>query len=205
VSGGDRHARAVAGLTRLNGFLPVEQCAAIRAELGYCHWYPSAVVGGRDGERTAARISACRVSETTCESWFTRQLARRLRAIDRRIDTLLPGFALRREPWQATRYRPGGKFKPHFDCGQWRDDPAGERERTVIIFLNTPRAGGETCFPHLGAAIRPATGLFLSWRNLTGEGERDTAMLHCSLPVLAGRKTMLVTWVRERALKRTST
>lgn len=183
-------------------FLSLEECAAIRAELAFAFWYPSTVVERTGGSKVAGRISPCRVSETTDESWFTRELADRMRAIDGRLAALLPGFGERREGWQATRYSPGGRFKPHMDCGLWEGDPAGEREHTVLIFLNTPRSGGETFFPNLGAAVRPVAGRLLTWRNLTADGGCDRRMMHSSLPLLAGRKTVLVTWLRQRAFQR---
>lgn len=184
------------------GFLSREECAAIRAELAFAFWYPSTVVQRVEGSVAAGRISPCRVSETTDESWFTRQLADRVRSIDDRLAALLPGFRERREGWQATRYFPGGRFRPHMDCGLWDGDPAGEREQTVILFLNTPRSGGETFFPWLGAAVRPEAGRLLTWRNLTADGGCDRRMIHSSLPLLAGRKTVLVTWLRQRAFQR---
>lgn len=183
-------------------FLSPEECAAIRAELAFAFWYPSTVVHRVEGLRVAGRISPCRVSETTDESWFTRELAQRMRIINARLTALLPGFGERREGWQATRYFPGGRFKPHMDCGHWDGDPAGEREHTVLIFLNTPRSGGETFFPYLGTAIRPVAGRLLAWRNLTDDGGCDRRMTHSSLPLLAGRKTVLVTWLRQRAFQR---
>ncbi|MEA3063212.1 MAG: prolyl 4-hydroxylase [Sphingomonadales bacterium] len=202
MNGRTASAPADEGLTAIGAFLSAQQCASIRAELAFAHWYPSMVVGpGPDGV-SSARISACRTSESTDESWFTPQLARRIRGIDRRIAALFPGFAERREEWQATRYFTGGAFRAHFDTGHWQDEPAGEREHTVLIFLDTPRAGGETCFPLLDVAIRARTGLFLAWCNLAGDGNRDARMVHSSLPVRAGRKTVLVTWLRQRPYER---
>lgn len=187
-----------------SAFLSLEECAAIRAELAFAFWYPSTVVERTGGAKVTGRVSSCRVSETTDESWFTRELADRMRSIDDRLAALLPGFGERREQWQATRYFPGGRFKPHMDSGLWDGEPAGEREHTVLIFLNTPRSGGETFFPYLGAAIRPVAGRLLTWRNLTAGGGCDGRMTHSSLPLLAGRKTVLVTWLRQRAFQRRS-
>ncbi|MEA3017922.1 MAG: prolyl 4-hydroxylase [Sphingomonadales bacterium] len=186
------------GLMLRESFLSPPECASIREELAYAHWYPSRVVGrDSDGE-----IGTHRISETTDESWFTPQLSRRLRRIEARIEPLLPGFGRRREHWQATRYSRGGTFKAHFDCGAWRHDPEGDREHTVLIFLNRPRRGGETCFPHLGLVVRPAAGLFAAWRNLKDDGAHDRTKLHSSLAVAEGRKLVLVTWVRQREFER---
>jgi prolyl 4-hydroxylase len=191
-----------AGPMSQRAFLSPEECAAIRSELEFAFWYPSTVVQRIEERRVAGRISPCRVSETTDESWFTRELAVRMRSINARLGDILPGFEERREGWQATRYFRGGRFKPHVDCGHWDGDPAGEREHTLLIFLNSPRSGGETFFPYLGAAIRPVAGLLLTWRNLTADGLCDRRMTHSSLPLLAGRKTVLVTWLRQRAFQR---
>lgn len=189
-------------LTATPDFVPRETCRTILEELGFARWYPSTVVERVDGERLAGRISACRVSETTDESWFTTGLRTALEPVNRALEAMLPGFEARREGWQATRYSPGGRFRPHTDCGHWDGDPAGEREHTVLIFLNRPRSGGETCFPFRGEEYRPQPGLLLVWRNLTADRRCDRTMTHSSLPVLAGRKTVLVTWLRQRPFRR---
>jgi prolyl 4-hydroxylase len=182
------------GLFCVDGFLRETQCHAIIEELDFALWRPSGVAE-YDGPRVR---SSFRLSETTTGRWFSTSLRRTMRAIDRRIERLVPRFVQRREEWQATRYGVGGKFDYHFDGGQWVENPSGDREHTVLLYLDTPRRGGGTHFKELDVEITPKAGRLVAWRNLDADGKRDDAMLHAALPLLAGKKTVLVTWVRER-------
>lgn len=179
-------------------FLTRAQCRAILGELSFAFWYPSAVVEAGAGGCRGRAVRTSRISETTDESWFGGSLPDAISTIDRRLAERFPKFEARREAWQATRYRKGGRFKAHLDCGHWGEEPAGERQCTFLLFLDRPRGGGETCFPRLGRIVPPAAGLLLAWRNLTAAGDCDRMMLHASLPVTEGTKTVLVTWLRER-------
>lgn len=188
------------GPTAIDGFLSPAECNRVLAELAYSFWRPSMVVRSKGSKSLETTRSSERVSESTEARWFSPQLNEELEAIDRKIGSVLRGFRRRREMWQATRYPKGGHYDAHFDCGHWSDEIAGERDYTVLIFLDTPRRGGETCFPLLDLEIKPRAGRLLFWRNLVGGSARDPNMLHSSLPLLAGRKTVLITWVRQRPL-----
>ncbi|HEV7993254.1 MAG TPA: 2OG-Fe(II) oxygenase [Gemmatimonadaceae bacterium] len=185
----------------IDGFLRPEQCAAMLDELDFALWRPSTVAERYDGAELSVVRRSMRVSESTAEEWFTPALRRMIRAIDARIARLVPRLAARRERWQATRYVRGGRFDYHFDCGHWADEPAGERERTVLLYLDTPRRGGSTHFRELDVDVEARAGRLVVWRNLTPARARDPDMLHAGAPLAAGRKTVLVTWVRQRTLR----
>ncbi|HEV8366188.1 MAG TPA: 2OG-Fe(II) oxygenase [Gemmatimonadaceae bacterium] len=109
--------------------------------------------------------------------------------------------AARFEDWQAVRYRCGGKFDYHLDAGLWSSEPAGERVWSVIVYLDTPLAGGATTFKQLGLKVQAVAGRLLLWKNLLSDGTPNPWMLHRGAPVRRGRKTILVTWIRERAAR----
>ena len=189
----------------IDRFLDPEECSRILEELAYAYWQPSMVLrSAYDGEARSVR-TATRISETAMESWFPAPLLRMLKTIDRRLAQLVRHLSARREEWQATRYRKGGKFDYHFDSGHWAREPAGDRQHTVLLYLDTPRQGGSTRFPELGLEVKAQAGRLVIWRNLTREHERDPRMLHAGAPLRKGRKTVLVTWVRQRSVKRRRT
>jgi prolyl 4-hydroxylase len=184
----------------VDGFLSRERCSSLLQELQYAFWSPSTVVEPRARRAGHIAYHAMRVSESTYENWFTASITQELRGISRRLEKLIAGFEGRRERWQATRYRRGGKFDCHFDCGHWAKDPAGDREHTVVIFLNRPGSGGGTYFPLLDLEVPAVAGRLLLWSNLAADGSRNSDALHAGLPILRGSKTVLVTWVRQRKI-----
>jgi prolyl 4-hydroxylase len=185
----------------MDGFLSERACAAILEELAFAFWRPSTVILRQADGSLESRRSLTRVSETAAQEWFSRPLLARLGRIERRLAGLLGRAAERYEPWQATRYCPGGRFDFHLDGGYWRDDPAGDRETTVLLYLDAPRAGGATHFPDLGLKVAARPGRLLAWDNLLPDGASDPRMRHAGAPVRVGRKTILVTWIRQRAIR----
>lgn len=181
----------------VDNFLRPEQCTAILGELAFAFWVPSGVTKYSLRRRLLTTQSPTRVSESTTEDWFTPRLLRTMRFINRRLSSLIPHFEDRREYWQATRYKAGGAFDYHYDSGPWSETPEGDREHTVMIYLNRPRSGGTTHFCKLGLQVVPKVGRLIVWRNLEDE-KLDPQMLHAGTPIKAGRKAVLVTWVRQR-------
>jgi prolyl 4-hydroxylase len=184
-------------LTCIDGFLPSHHCAAILKELRFAFWWPSTVTVESTKHQYEVQVSNLRISESTDDSWFTPQLLSRLGTIDRRLEHLVPSFRRRREAWQATHYEKACKFEYHLDAGHWAHEERGDRERTVLIYLNTPRDGGSTHFKILGVDVKARAGRLLSWQNLL-VSKPDVEMLHASRPLIRGTKTVLITWVRQR-------
>jgi len=188
----------------IDDFLAPETCELIREELEFSFWRPSTVVRREAGGLLRDRRSKMRVSETTSADWFSPELSREIRKIETRLTRVLGYTRERFEPWQATRYGMGGKFDFHFDCGCWREDPAGEREATLLLYLDSPARGGSTYFRDLGLTVEARAGRLLVWRNLLTNGEPDPRMIHSAAPVKSGKKTTLVTWVRQRTIRTNS-
>lgn len=100
------------------------------------------------------------------------------------------------------RYRPGEEYHPHRDYRPpgsiERDRPeAGNRQRTICVYLNEPEAGGETEFPVAGLKITPRAGRAVVFDNLHADGRPDADSLHAGLPVQQGEKWLATLWIRQ--------
>ena len=181
----------------IDAFLARGTCDRILEELDVAFWKPSTVVRRRyDGLSTESSDS--RRSDTAHEKWFSPQLKRDLRVIERRLVRLLGCDKARYEAWQATRYRRGDRFDYHYDAGYWSAEPSGDRERTVLIYLTTPCRGGGTQFRELNVDVEARAGRLLTWTNILPSGKSNLRSLHAGAPVASGTKTVIVNWIRQR-------
>ena len=109
------------------------------------------------------------------------------------------------EPIQGQRYAVGQEFKQHTDyfepngpdfekfCGF-----SGNRTWTVMIYLNTPEAGGATRFKAIDKIVQPELGKLLAWNNRRPDGTLNPATMHHGMKVRAGTKYVVTKWFRER-------
>lgn len=145
-------------------------------------------------------INADRTSEGM---FFQRGENAVVQRLEERIAALLDWPVDHGEGLQVLHYGPGAEYKPHYDYF----DPAeagtasmlrrgGQRVATLVMYLNTPRAGGATVFPCLGLTVSPQRGnaVFFSY----DRPRPDTRTLHGGAPVLAGEKWIATKWLRER-------
>lgn len=100
------------------------------------------------------------------------------------------------------RYEPGEEYRPHRDYRPpgsiERDRPeAGNRARTICVYLNDVEAGGETDFPLAGVRIAPVAGRAVVFDNLFADGRPDPDSLHAGLPLAHGEKWLATLWLRE--------
>jgi len=189
------------GLAWADDFVSAEGCGAFLEELAFAFWQPSSVVSRMlDGSLLNHR-SPTRVSETTTQEWFTSALKSKIRSLERRLTRLLDRPIDQYEPWQAVRYRRGGHFDFHNDAGYWACDLAGERELTVMLYLNAPDQGGGTRFRDLGIEVAARPGRLVVWNNLLVDGTCNPRMIHAGTPVRKGRKCILVTWIRQQQVR----
>lgn len=126
------------------------------------------------------------------------------RDIEDYIDQLLGIDNVFGETMQGQRYQVGQQFKHHHDFfhvgeGYWREEAGrgGQRTWTAMVFLNEPREGGETDFPHLGVSLRPVTGTLVIWNNADPGGKPNMKTLHAGLPVRRGIKHVITKWYRQ--------
>lgn len=100
------------------------------------------------------------------------------------------------------RYLPGEQYHPHRDylpaSTIAQDHPeAGNRARTICLYLNEPEAGGETAFPVPGVKAAPRAGRAVIFDNLLEDGRPDVDSLHAGLPVQSGEKWLATLWLRQ--------
>lgn len=124
--------------------------------------------------------------------------------IEARIAALVNWPVENGEGIQILRYAPGAEYKPHFDYF----DPSqpgsaailkrgGQRVGTVVMYLNTPEAGGATTFPDAGIDVHAVAGqaVFFAY----GLPHPSTKTLHGGAPVREGEKWVATKWLREYA------
>ncbi|WP_114241787.1 2OG-Fe(II) oxygenase [Dyella sp. C9] len=121
--------------------------------------------------------------------------------IEQRIAHLLDIPVSHGEGLQILHYLPGQEYEPHFD---WFDPTqpgfgavtarGGQRIASVVMYLNTPEAGGGTGFPAIGLTVTAQRGSAVYFAYDTG----DQASLHAGLPVVKGEKWIATKWLRER-------
>lgn len=109
------------------------------------------------------------------------------------------------EGFIVSKYTAGGEFKPHFDYhhphtarGKERlAGPGGQRVGTLVLYLNTPSAGGHTTFAHGGIHVVPQKGsaLFFSY----DRASPCSNSLHAGLPVVQGEKCIANKMFLEKA------
>jgi prolyl 4-hydroxylase len=122
--------------------------------------------------------------------------------LERRMAALVRWPLENGEGMQVLRYRAGAEYRPHHDYF----DPAhagtarilqrgGQRVGTLVLYLNTPEAGGATTFPDIGLEVAPVRGnaLFFSY----DRANASTQTLHGGAPVTAGEKWVATKWLRE--------
>lgn len=106
------------------------------------------------------------------------------------------------EQLTVLHYAPGQQYRPHRDYlpagAIGHDHPhAGNRARTVIVYLNAVEAGGATEFPIPGLRVEPFPGRAVIFDNLHPDGSPDPDSLHAGLPVDAGEKWLATLWIRQ--------
>lgn len=125
-----------------------------------------------------------------------------LRAVQLRIATAAGVPLVNAEHLTVLRYEPGQEYRPHRDYLPpgtiERDRPqAGNRTRSVCVYLNDVEAGGETEFPVAGLKVSPKPGRAVIFDNLHADGTPDVDSLHAGLPVQRGVKWLATLWLRQ--------
>jgi len=152
-----------------------------------------------DNNTGGSEVNASRTSDGM---FFERGEAELIARIEVRIAALLNWPLDHGEGLQILRYRPGAEYKPHHDYF----DPVhpgtpkilergGQRVATLVMYLNTPTAGGSTTFPDVGLAVAPLRGnaVFFSY----DRAHVSTRTLHGGAPVMAGEKWVATKWLRQ--------
>lgn len=183
----------------LGDFLSPEECQALMAMATPRMARSQTVVNATGG----SEVNEARTSQGMFFGRGENELCSRIEA---RIAALLNWPVENGEGIQILRYAPGAEYKPHFDYF----DPAqpgssailkrgGQRVGTVVMYLNTPEAGGATTFPDAGLDVHAVAGqaVFFAY----GLPHPSNKTLHGGAPVLKGEKWVATKWLRERAFE----
>lgn len=125
-----------------------------------------------------------------------------LRLVQQRMASAAGMEMVQAEQLIVLRYEPGQEYRPHRDYRSPEslrlDVPeAGNRARTICVYLNEPEAGGETQFPVAGVTVEPQAGRAVIFDNLLEDGSPDVDSLHAGLPVQQGEKWLATLWLRQ--------
>lgn len=123
-----------------------------------------------------------------------------IRRIQKKIGELTGTAIGRQESILVTHYDEFDYAASHFD-NVGHGNEAGDREYTVMVYLNDDFDGGGTDFPEAGKRIVPEKGKAVVFRNLTEERkEQHPLARHVEVAVLSGEKWVCTQWVRQRPL-----
>ncbi len=132
-----------------------------------------------------------------------------INALERRIADLTGIPIDHGEPVQILRYLPGALYAPHQDYFPPSDPGSamhiatgGNRVATVVVYLNTVPAGGQTRFPTVGLSIAARQGSGACFGYSTPSGALDDRCLHAGDPALEGEKWVATKWLRARPYRR---
>jgi prolyl 4-hydroxylase len=186
-----RHPRLVV----FGGLLSDDECDALVA-LARPRLARSETVDNQSG---GSEVNAARTSQGM---FFERGETALISSIEQRIASLLQWPLTHGEGLQVLHYRPGAEYRPHHDYF----DPAhpgtanilqrgGQRVATLVMYLNTPLAGGATTFPDVALEVAPVKGsaVFFSY----DRPHAVTRTLHGGAPVVAGEKWVATKWLRQ--------
>lgn len=153
-----------------------------------------------DHETGGDQIHSSRTSEGM---FFNRGENELVSRIEARIAALIQWPVEKGEGLQVLRYGPGQEYRPHYDyfIPSAPGTPqilkrGGQRVASVVMYLNTPKAGGGTLFPDIGVEVAPQRGnaVFFSY----DRPDPSTKTLHGGSPVFAGEKWVATKWLREQ-------
>lgn len=183
----------------LGNLLSAEECAALIEE-AKPRLQRAKTVDGSGKQQIDARRTSEGMFFTIGESLLVRR-------IEQRIATLLSIPIDHGEGLQILHYLPGQQYEPHYD---WFDPEqpgfaaitakGGQRIASLVMYLNTPEAGGGTAFPDIGLTVTAMCGSAVYFAYDTG----DTASLHAGLPVQKGEKWIATKWLREHPFQKFS-
>lgn len=128
--------------------------------------------------------------------------------IQRRMASLVDKTPAYSEPLHLLRYENGQEYRPHRDYLPQslvlpiNEGGPGQRDATVIAYLNDVGDGGETEFLELGKKIAPKTGRVLAFRNLLADGSPDMRTLHAGRPVASGTKWIATMWIHQGVFRK---
>ncbi|CAI5467565.1 unnamed protein product [Closterium sp. Yama58-4] len=195
-----------------SGFLSYEECDHL-INLARDKVTRSSVADNQSGKSVLSEI------RTSSGTFLNKYQDDVVKCIEERIAawTFLPkehGEAI-----QILKYEIGQKYEAHFDYffDSVNTQIGGHRVATVLMYLTTVEAGGETVFPNAqpkpamdatasdcanrGLAVKPQKGDALLFYSLHPDGTTDQSSLHASCPVIRGEKWSATKWIHVRSFE----
>ncbi|WP_077034454.1 2OG-Fe(II) oxygenase [Pelomonas sp. KK5] len=200
VWAGDREVRILMTLKHprvvvLGGLLSDEECDQLVALSRTRLARSETVATGTDG----SEVNAARTSDGM---FFERGETALIQRIEARLSALLNWPVDHGEGLQVLRYRPGAEYLPHYDYFEPNHvstqailKRGGQRVASLVMYLNTPTAGGGTTFPDIRLEVGPIKGnaVFFSY----DRPHPMTLSLHGGAPVIEGEKWVATKWMRQ--------
>lgn len=183
----------------LDSFLSDAECDALIAA-SIPKMQRSAVVHNTSG---AHYIDPVRTSTGT---YFQRGENELIRTIEARIAAVMNLPVENGEGIQVLHYDVSQEYKPHYDYFppessgsrvHTKAENGGQRVATLVMYLNTVAAGGETLFPTVGCKVAAVKGNACLFSYMFPDGSLDKRSLHSGNPVLQGEKWIATKWMRQ--------
>ena len=169
------------------------ECRSLLSQVtGAAGWYDASIrVHDESGSSRDILLPDARVA-TVLQLLAVPAVARRF---DVQVDVLIKpliacywNFDLREHDGsQVVRYGVGGHYQMHDDAG----DTCGERQFSIVCYLNDGFTGGGTHFPDLAYTVTPECGKAIVF---------PARYLHRAERVASGEKIVIVSWVVEPPL-----
>lgn len=187
-------------VSEVEGLLSADECRLLMACASQL-LRRSQTIDPETGEAAATQL---RTSHDASFDPILEDLA--LRTVQLRIARAARMELVHAEQLIVLRYAPGEEYRPHRDylnaSSLAAQQPgAGNRARTICVYLNDVDAGGATEFPVAGVRVAPRAGCAVVFDNLLADGHPDAASLHAGLPVERGEKWLATLWLRERRFR----
>ncbi len=177
-----------------DNFLSDAELSEIQTLLQGVDFVEAMVKESVDGQEVIRINPAVRSNKTAAGHTMPARLTEIINQLDQRVCRMVGVTTDRKEGMVVLRYGKGQYFTPHLDCNF---SPPNDREYTYIIYLNTVEVGGQTNFPNANVKVDSIAKRMLVWKNMTN-GMCDNNTMHESIPVLKGRKEVMVNWIFQR-------
>jgi len=180
------------------GFATVEECDYVIGKTAPM-LRPSAVIDERTGR---SQLHAVRTSSNATLWPIDQDLV--VHCLNVRAAAFADTDSDHAEMLSVLCYQPGQQYLPHFDfLSEGAADAremarAGQRTRTVLIYLNDDYTGGETHFLVSDLRVKGKTGSAMLFHNTTRDGQPDVSTRHAGLAVTRGTKWLGSKWFRAR-------
>lgn len=149
-----------------------------------------------------SRVDSNRTSHT---GYFFKGTHEIITRIENRLAELSHWPCDKSEGFQVQSYGAGHEYRPHHD---WFNPElpgfdeviadGGQRNATIILYLNDVEEGGSTDFPLAGISIAPKKGNAVFFLNTDAFGIPDERTLHAGMPVHKGSKLVANKWLRQK-------